>query len=244
MKISIVIPVYNERATIKELLERVRRLALDKEIIVVDDGSKDGSREILKSEIEGLPGVRVFYQSVNQGKGAALRRGFDEARGDIVMVQDADLELDPEDILRIVAPVVEGRAEVVYGSRFMNAASRPASLSYWANRFLTSLTNLLYGAVVTDMETCYKCCRAPVLKRFRIESDRFDFEPEITAKLLRLGYAIHEIPVGYHPRTSSQGKKIGWRDGFKAIYTLLKYRFASVERIERRGAPAAAAPGA
>ncbi|MDX6770480.1 MAG: glycosyltransferase family 2 protein [Elusimicrobiota bacterium] len=233
MTVSIVIPVYNERETVVPLIERVLSLPLDKEIVVVDDGSKDGSTDILRSRVEGRPGVRVFYQTPNQGKGAALRRGFAEAKGDVVIVQDADLELDPGDIVRVVAPVQAGEAEVAYGSRFAGGAARALTLSYLANRFLTGFTNLLYGASITDMETCYKCFRAPVLRRFVIESDRFDFEPEITAKVLRLGYRIREVPIAYTPRTHAQGKKIGWRDGLKALAVLLRYRFASADRLAR-----------
>jgi glycosyltransferase involved in cell wall biosynthesis len=237
VKISIVIPVYNEKSTVKELVERVCQLPLDKEIIVVDDGSKDGSTEVVRDEVAKLPGVRVFFQNPNQGKGAALRRGFAESTGEIVIVQDADLELDPQDILKVIKPVVEGRAQVAYGSRFLNAPARPTSLSWWANKFLTALTNVIYGTGVTDMETCYKCCRREVLSRFRIESDRFDFEPEITAKLLRLGYKIEETPISYKPRTAAQGKKIGWKDGLKAVAVLVKYRLVPESRL-RRGAQA------
>ncbi len=232
MKVSVVIPVYNERDTVKEVVERVCRLPIEKEVLVVDDGSRDGSGEILKNEVSKLPDVRVIFQQPNQGKGAALRRGFREAMGDVIIVQDADLELDPREILKVTAPVLDGEADVVYGSRFLGGWARPASAAYWANRILTALTNVLYGAVVTDMETCYKCCRAEVLSRFRIESDRFDFEPEITAKLLRLGYKIREVPVHYNPRSVAGGKKIGWRDGLKAIAVLFKYRFMTLERIK------------
>lgn len=237
MKLSIVIPVYNERETLRAVLSRVAALPLDKEVLVVDDGSTDGSRAILEEEAAGRSGIRVLYQEPNQGKGAALRRGFREARGEVIIVQDADLELDPEDIPKVVAPVLDGRALVVYGSRFLGSPARPAQLSYWANRFLTGLTNLLYGGLVTDMETCYKCCHASVLKRFAIESDRFDFEPEITAKLLRLGYRIQEVPILYRPRSEKEGKKIGWRDGLRAIYTLVKYRLVPLRRIERGARP-------
>lgn len=232
MKVSIVIPCYNERGTIAAVLDRVMALPLDKEILVVDDGSKDGSSEVLKG-YDGRPGLRVLTQVPNQGKGAALRRGFSEAKGEVVVVQDADLELDPEDLVRVTEPVTSGKAEVAYGTRFAAGAPKHLTLGYAANRFLTGLTNLLYGASITDMETCFKCFKAPVLKRFVIESDRFDFEPEITAKVLRLGYAIAEVPIVYRPRTHAQGKKIGWKDGLKAISVLLRYRFMSMERLAR-----------
>jgi len=234
MKVSIVIPVYNEKGTVRQVVENVCRLPIEKEILVVDDGSRDGSSEILANEVSRLPDVRVLFQRPNQGKGAALRRGFGEATGDVVIVQDADLELDPAEILKVTAPVVRGEADVVYGSRFLAGRARRASLSYVANQVLTGLTNLLYGAVVTDMETCYKCCRSDVLSRFRIDSDRFDFEPEITAKLLRLGYTIREVPVSYAPRDAAAGKKIGWKDGLKAILVLVKYRFVPLHRIQTR----------
>ncbi len=232
MKVSIVIPVYNERMTVKTLVSRVCALDLDKEILIVDDGSTDGSREILESEIAGLPCVRVLYQPSNQGKGAALRRGFEAAQGEVVIVQDADLELDPKNILSVVQPILEGKATVVYGSRFKSPGPRAHSLSYWANQFLTVLTNLLYGATLTDMETCYKCFHAPVLRKLTIDSNRFDVEPELTAKILRLGYAVAEVPVAYVPRSTHQGKKIGMRDGLKAIWTLVKYRLLPLSRIQ------------
>jgi glycosyltransferase involved in cell wall biosynthesis len=232
VKVSIVIPCYNERGTIAQVLERVLALPLDKEVLVVDDGSKDGSSEVLAG-FAGRPGLRVLTQSPNQGKGAALRRGFLEAKGEVVVVQDADLELDPEDLVRVVEPVSSGKARVSYGTRFAAGAPKRLTLGYAANRFLTGLTNLLYGSSITDMETCFKCFESGVLKRFVIESDRFDFEPEITAKVLRLGCAIFEVPIIYRPRTHAQGKKIGWRDGLKAIAVLLRYRFASMERIAR-----------
>ena len=224
MTVSIVIPVFNESSTILPLVERVLDVDLDKEIVIVDDGSSDGSAEILKTDVEGREGIRVFYQPENRGKGAALRLGFREARGDVIVVQDADLELDPRDLVRVTAPVREGRAEVSYGSRFVGGAGRQLSLSYAANQVLTTLTNVLYAAAITDMETCYKCFRADVLRRFTIESDRFDFEPEITAKVLRLGYQIHEVPISYEPRSREEGKKIGWRDGLKALRVLVRYR--------------------
>ena len=232
MKVSVVIPVFNEKDTVREVVERVCRLPIEKEVLVVDDGSRDGSSDILKNEVSKIKDVRVLFQHPNQGKGAALRRGFLEATGGVIIVQDADLELDPQDILQVTAPVLAGEADVVYGSRLLAGWARPTSPAYWANRFLTALTNALYGAVVTDMETCYKCCRAEVLLRFRIESNRFDFEPEITAKLLRLGYQIREVPVQYKPRSAAKGKKIGWRDGLKAIAVLFKYRFMSLKRLQ------------
>jgi glycosyltransferase involved in cell wall biosynthesis len=177
--------------------------------------------------------VRVIFQTPNQGKGAALRRGFREAAGEAVIVQDADAELDPGDIPRVAAPVLSGRVAVAYGSRFLGGRGGARGISFLANRILTALTNLLYGSALTDMETCSKCCRADVLRRFSIDSDRYNVEPEMTAKLRRLGYAIEEVPVAYRPRTVSQGKKIGWRDGIEAVWTLVKYRCLPESRIGR-----------
>lgn len=235
MRVSIVIPVYNEKDTILPLVDRVLDLALDKDVVIVDDGSTDGSAELLKASVEGRRAVRVLYHAQNRGKGAALRTGFRAATGDVVVVQDADLELDPRDLVKVTAPVREGRAEVTYGSRFAGKNTRAVNLAYLANRFLTTLTNVLYSASITDMETCYKCFRADVLRRFTIESDRFDFEPEITAKVLRLGYRIHEVPISYTPRSRREGKKIGWRDGLKAVRVLVRYRTRALEELAGPG---------
>lgn len=225
MKLSVVIPVYNEIRTLAEILKRVRAVEIEKEIIMVDDFSTDGTRDIL----EGLKGEdgKVFYHPRNMGKGAALRTGFQHISGDYVIVQDADLEYDPQDYHRLIVPVKEKNAQVVYGSRF-SATGRPGNMAFsnWAaNKSLTALTNLLYGAAVTDMETCYKLFKAEVIKDVRIESDRFGFEPEITAKLLRRNIIIHEVAITYLGRTSLEGKKIGWGDGVSALWTILKYRF-------------------
>ena len=226
MKLSVVIPVYNERATVVELLARVEAVDLGfaKEIIIVDDASTDGTREVL----QGLarPGLRVLLQERNQGKGAALRRGFAAAEGDIVLVQDADLEYDPAEYPQLIAPILTGRADVVYGSRFLGGPHRV--LLYWhslGNRVLTTLTNMVSNLNLTDMETCYKVFRRETLQRLRLRSDRFGFEPEVTIKLAKLRARIYEVPISYAGRDYSEGKKIGWRDGLAALFHIVRFRF-------------------
>ena len=234
--ISLVIPVYNEKASLEELLRRVVAVDMPKELIVVDDCSTDGSREILsriaERGLDGLPGVRprnenrlvVLFQERNQGKGAALRRGFEAATGDVVVVQDADLEYDPREIPRLVGPILDGLADVVFGSRFIGETRRV--LYYWhavVNWGLTTLSNMTSGLNLTDMETCYKAFRREVIQSIRIEEDRFGFEPEITAKVARAGARVYEVPISYHGRTYEEGKKIGWKDGFRAVYAIAKY---------------------
>ena len=224
MKLSVIVPVYNERETVREILERVRAVGVEKEIIVVDDGSTDGTRDILREE-EGRGDVRVIYHPQNRGKGAAIRTGLEHATGDVVLIQDADLEYDPRDYPRLLQPILEGRAEVVYGSRFRG---RCESMLFWhalGNKLLTLATNLIYGAALSDMETCYKAFKAEVIKSIPLRARRFEFEPEVTAKLLKRGYRIHEVPISYSGRKHHEGKKITWRDGFTALWTLIKYRF-------------------
>jgi len=226
MKLSVVIPVYNERATVGEILARVEAvdIGFPKEIIVVDDFSTDGTREVLQGL--GRPGLRVLLQERNRGKGAALRRGFAEADGDIVLVQDADLEYDPAEYPHLIAPILNGRADVVYGSRFLGGPHRV--LLFWhslGNRFLTTLTNMVSNLNLTDMETCYKVFRRDILQKLRLRSDRFGFEPEVTIKLAKLRARIYEVPISYAGRDYSEGKKIGWKDGLAAFYHILRFRF-------------------
>ncbi len=225
MKLSILMPVYNEHSTVEEIVKQVMSVDLDKELIIVDDGSTDGTVAILKEKIEQLPDVRVFYHGVNQGKGAAIRTGKQYIEGDIAIIQDADLEYDPNDYHTLIDPIVKKRADVVYGSRFLGPRRAFLFWHYLGNRFLTFVTNLLYDTMLTDMETCYKAFRAHILKEITIRSNRFDFEPEITAKIFKRGYKVFEVPIYYSGRDFSEGKKISWKDGFRAIWTIVKFRF-------------------
>ena len=229
MKLSVVIPVYNEASTIEEVLDKVAAVQLDdieKEIIVADDGSTDGSLELVqRSQWAQAELVKVYAAPVNFGKGAAVRAGFSFATGDIVLIQDADLELNPQEYDRLLAPILTGESSVVYGSRFKANNKNISTKTIVANKFLTSLTNLLFRGHLTDMETAYKVFKADVLKSIRLKRVGFDFEPEITAKLLKAGYQIREVPISYNPRTTVEGKKIGWKDGIEAIYTLFICRF-------------------
>ena len=225
--ISIVVPVYNEAGTVRQVIDRLLQIPLPapREIIVVNDGSTDGTREVLNgiAPVDGV--LLIVHAQMNAGKGSAIRVGFSQARGTIVAIQDADLELDPVQLAGLVQPILDGEADVVYGSRFL--AGRPPGpwLSVAANRGLTWFTNVLFGGNLTDMETCYKIMAAPVARSLGLESNRFDIEPEITAKLLRQRRRIVEMPVVFDPRNRASGKKIGWRDGLHAIAVLLKYRF-------------------
>lgn len=225
MNLSVVIPVYNEVENICEILKRVQSLKLANEIIVVDDGSTDGTRTLL-TELDGKENVRVILHEHNQGKGAAVVTGLRAAKGDLLLIQDADLEYDPRDYPELVKPINEGIADVVYGSRFLGGPRRVAM--YWhmiANRMLTAMTNILYDTILTDMETGYKVFRRGVIDGMNIRSKRFDFEPEFTAKILKRRYRIFEVPITFNPRDYSQGKKIKLKDAFAAVWTLLKYRF-------------------
>ena len=228
MKLSVVIPVYNEEQTINEVLERVCAVQLDgveKEIIVANDGSSDGTRRVLDmARWTGDPRVRIYHHQINLGKGAAVRLGLHQATGDVLLIQDADLELNPEDYRHLLAPIQEGRASVVYGSRFLAAPKGIPRRTRLANRFLTGLTNLLFAARLTDMETAYKVFRRDVFSRIRLRCVGFDFEPEFTAQVLLAGERIQEVPIDYKPRRTDEGKKIGMSDGFDAIYALLKCR--------------------
>ena len=224
--ISIVVPVYNEARTVASVIDRLIAIDLPapREILVVNDGSTDGTREVL-DQITQRPELRIIHAEKNGGKGSAIRIGFAKASGTIVAIQDADLELDPAQLAALVQPILDGRTRVVYGSRFL--AGRPDApwLSIAANQVLTGVTNVLYGGRLTDMETCYKVMAADIAASLNLESNRFDIEPEITAKLLRSGHSILELPIRFEPRSRAQGKKIGWRDGVRAIQVLLKYRF-------------------
>jgi glycosyltransferase involved in cell wall biosynthesis len=225
MKLSIVIPCYNEAKTIRTLVERVRNSPYpDKEIIIVDDCSRDGTRDVLRTQIEPLVD-KILYHEVNQGKGAALRTGFAAATGDAVIVQDADLEYDPDEYPKLMRPILDGKADVVFGSRFMGGEAHRVHF-FWhmiGNKFLTLLSNMFTNLNLTDMETCYKVFRRDVLQRITIEENRFGFEPEITAKVSKLNVIIFEIGISYYGRSYAEGKKIGWRDGFRALWAILKY---------------------
>jgi glycosyltransferase involved in cell wall biosynthesis len=233
MRLTVVIPAYNERATVEQLLRRVAGAPLppetDLEMIVVDDGSKDGTRDLLAElERRANPPFRLILHEVNQGKGAAIRTGFAAATGDVVLVQDADLEYDPRDYPVLLQPILDGEADVVYGSRFLGGPHRV--LFFWhfvGNQFLTTLSNMFTDLNLSDMETCYKVFRREILQKLRLESNRFGIEPELTAKVARVGARIWEVPISYRGRTYAEGKKIGWKDGFSAIWAILKYNLFS-----------------
>jgi glycosyltransferase involved in cell wall biosynthesis len=244
VKLSIVMPVYNERATLEEIVARVRSVDLtvdregtnplikgpivfEREIVIVDDGSTDGTRDILNGwKSQPSRDLRIVFHARNGGKGAALRTGFEAATGDVVVVQDADLEYDPRDYLKLLEPILEGRSPVVYGSRFLGGPRAAMSLTHtMGNKLLTIFTNVLFGTSLSDMETCYKCFRREVLAGVPLRSRRFEIEPELTAKILKRGFTIYEVPISYNGRAFHEGKKITWRDGFVALRTLVKYRF-------------------
>jgi len=235
MKLSVVIPCYNELGTIGRVVQAVRACPVkDLEIIIVDDCSTDGTRDLLQSSLVGQVD-QIIYHSKNRGKGAALRTGFAAATGDIVVVQDADLEYDPQEFPDLIAPILSNRADVVFGSRF--AGSRPHRVVYYwhmvGNKFLTTLSNMFTNINLTDMETCYKAFRREVIQAVRIEENRFGFEPEITAKVAKMGCRIYEVGISYYGRTYKEGKKIGWKDGFRAIYCIFRYNlFAKVQTTD------------
>src|SRR5205823_12189798 len=221
---SVVGPCYNERANVSELLRRVREVPVEKEIIVIDDRSTHGSKDVVAGLARQFPEIRHILQEVNQGKGAAIRRGIAEARGDIVIIQDADLEYDPEEYLKLLQPILDGYADVVFGSRFEGHPRRV--MLYWhriGNAFLTFLSNMTTNLDLTDMETCYKVFRREIIQSINLKSDRFGIEPEVTAKVAKRGYRVFEVPISYYGRDYWEGKKINWKDGFSAIWTILKY---------------------
>lgn len=244
MKVSILIPVYNEFPTLPLVLKRVLDAPLPegchKEVIIVDDGSTDGTTETLQ-QYKDSPMVRVHHSGANFGKGAALRIGIAQATGDIVLVQDGDLEYDPRDYIHLLEPIVSGRADVVYGSRFLMGVKGMKLANWIANRILTLAANVLFRAGITDEATAYKAFRRNVLDSIELKCARFEFCPEVTAKLRRLGYRIHEVPVSYNPRGVTEGKKIRWHDGLDALLTLVKYRFTPLASFARRAERAAAA---
>lgn len=217
-------PVYNEIATIREILERVRRVALEKEIICVDDASTDGTADILEEEAR-RGDIKLLRHPRNMGKGAAVCTGLGVVEGDVVIIQDADLEYEPSDYPALLAPIMRGEAQVVYGSRFRGQRQQMSRASALGNSLLTFVANLMFGTSLTDMETCYKVFTADIARRLKLSSPRWGFDPEITARILRMGYRIHEVPISYRGRQQREGKKIHWRDGFVVLSTLLRYRF-------------------
>jgi glycosyltransferase involved in cell wall biosynthesis len=223
VKLSVIMPVYNEKATLEEIIDRVERLPLEMELIIVDDGSTDGSADILRR----LPRERakVLLQEANRGKGAAIRAALPEVTGDVVVIQDADLEYDPNDLLKLLKPITEGRAVVVYGSRFTGERRNMFFWHWVGNRFLTLVTNILFDTTLSDMETCYKMFKADIIKSISLRSEKFEFEVEVTAKVLKRKHRIYEVPISYAGREFHEGKKITWRDGIAALWNLLRYRF-------------------
>lgn len=223
MMLSVIIPVFNEKNTIEKLVDLVRAVPIEKEIIIVDDFSTDGTRDILNKM--NKDNVTVVFHEKNRGKGAAIRTGIQKVKGDVMVIQDADLEYDPQELLKIIEPIRNGSADVVYGSRFAGKMDKMTLAHRLGNQALTLAANILYGTKLTDMETCYKMVRTPIIKSLHLRSDRFDFEPEITAKLLKSGKRIVEIPISYEGRDWTEGKKITWKDGITALWSLVKYRF-------------------
>jgi dolichol-phosphate mannosyltransferase len=225
MKLSVIMPVYNEHKTIREIIAKVMAVPIEKELIVVDDGSTDGTRDILK-EYEGKENIKVIYHEKNKGKTGAIKTGIPAATGEIISIQDGDLETDPNDFVHLTEPIKKGEAQVVYGSRYLNKGERSLYVTYWLGaRFLSWVVNILYWQNITDEATCYKVFRADILKQIPLTYDRFEFCPEVTAKVSKMGYKIKELPMNYYPRSFDEGKKMNWKDGVKALWVLVKYRF-------------------
>lgn len=224
MRVTVIIPAYNEQTTILELIQQVKDVPIEKEILVVDDGSKDKTAELLRS-IKQTEQLKIFFHEKNKGKGSAIRTAIPHATGNVIIIQDADLELNPSCFSELIAPIEEGKTEIVFGSRFLKNPPKIRLLSKLANFAVTTTANILYDARITDEATCYKVFKANVLKSIPLKCKRFEFCPEIIAKVRKKGYEIYEVPVTFKPRTLAEGKKIGWKDGFQALWTLVKYRF-------------------
>ncbi|MFQ5531608.1 MAG: glycosyltransferase family 2 protein [Candidatus Nanoarchaeia archaeon] len=232
IKLSVIIPAYNEIKTIKEIIKQVKAVKIPKEIIIIDDFSTDGTREYLKKLKDSK--IKTLFHDKNYGKSHALRTGIEKANGDIIIIQDADLEYDPKDYIKLIKPIQEGKSKVVYGTRFPKKKGHPSLLHpyqslfnpfYFGNKILTTMANILYNTNITDEPTCYKVFDSKVLKSINLKSERFEFCPEVTAKVRKKGYKIYEVPINYNPRSVEEGKKINWKDGIEAIWTLIKYRF-------------------
>ena len=226
--LSVLIPVYNEVKTLKEILARVREVEIKKEVVLVDDGSTDGTRDLLRNEIDGkYPDVKVVYHPQNRGKGAAIRTAIQSATGDYLIVQDADLEYDPREYFALLEPLLDGRADVVFGSRFAGGGAHRVHFFWhrWGNGVLTTLSNMMTNLSVTDMEVCYKVFKREIIQSIDLKCNKFDFEPEVTAKIAKKKCRVYEVPISYSGRDYDEGKKIGWRDGVQAIWTIIKYRF-------------------
>lgn len=227
--LSVIMPVYNEARTLMEIIKRVREIEINKEIIIVDDGSTDGTIEILREQVEDqFPDVKVFYHEKNRGKGAAIRTAVEKSTGDYIIIQDADLEYNPKEYFSLLAPILDGRADVVYGSRFLGGGGPRRVHLFWhsiANLFLTTLSNMMTNLNLTDMEVCYKVFKADILKGIKLRSNRFEFEPEITAKIAKMRCRIYEVPISYSGRDYEEGKKIGWKDGVTALWSIFRFRF-------------------
>jgi len=227
VKLSVIMPVFNERKTIREIIAKVQAVPIEIELVIVDDASTDGTRDILK-EYEGKPGIKVFYHEQNIGKTGAIKTGIPHTTGEIISIQDGDLETDPNDFVHLTAPIKNGEAAVVYGSRYLHKNEKSLYFAYkFGARFLAWVVNILYGQNITDEATCYKVFKADVLKKIPLQYERFEFCPEVTAKVSKMGYKIKELPMNYYPRSFAEGKKMNWRDGLKALWVIVKFRFVN-----------------